>query len=272
MRVMTLEKIATKGKHNLRLPWTLILHGMVFNLMQMGLMLMLAPFVSDSEPSFFVLKLFFPARMARSSWVLRILRSALNGLIISHWIVVGSNGSIFLLAIINLSKESLRLIGTLSAKCSNSKNTRLRGLLIRKLMFCYRGLFIIMDAFNPIFRWSLAFALASGMVSFVLGGSGSFKLAGKVNLSTYLLFPSVAITMMVALLIVGPPAEKIHILSSEFIFRFKGSGLECGPFRYSRALKPMRIQVGSFYYFQKASVLVILAGWVETCLSVLLSS
>jgi hypothetical protein len=104
MKVMTLEKRATEGKladkkrrHIIRLTWILILHGLVFNLMQMALILMLAPFFSDMEPSFFVLKLFFRAATVNSSWILRIIRSALNGLITSHCIVCGTNGTLFLL-------------------------------------------------------------------------------------------------------------------------------------------------------------------------------
>jgi hypothetical protein len=125
MNVMTLEKRATEGKladrkrrHIIRLAWILILHGLVFKLMQMAMILMLAPFFSDMEPSFFVLKLFFRAGTVKSSWILRIVRSALNGLITSHCIVCGTNGTLFLLAIINLSKESLRMIRTLSCKCA----------------------------------------------------------------------------------------------------------------------------------------------------------
>jgi hypothetical protein len=283
MKVMTLENRATEGKladkkrrHNIiRLAWILILHGLVFNLMLMALILMLAPFFSDMEPSFFVLKLFFRAGTVKSSWVLRIIRSALNGFITSHCIVCGSNGTLYLLAIINLSQESLRMIRTLSCKCAcnyRSKNTRPIGMLMRKLMFSYRQLVIIMDAFNPIMRWSLAIALASGMGIFVLGGSGSVILAGKVNFSTYVLFPLMAFTLIVVLLLISPPAEEIHIMSSEFIFSFKENRLEPRPFRYSRAMKPLRIQMGSFYYFKKASALTILVCWVEHCLNVLLSS
>jgi hypothetical protein len=54
MKKMTLEKIITKGnelerEQFLRLRWSFILHGLVFNLIQMGLMLMFATFVSDSD-------------------------------------------------------------------------------------------------------------------------------------------------------------------------------------------------------------------------------
>jgi hypothetical protein len=278
IRVTKLEKslnrmLQKKRKYKGQL-WMVILHGLLLDLMQMTLILMLAPFFSDLEPSFFVLKLFFPVAMVKSSWALRILRSGLNGLIATHWISCGTNGALFLLAIINLSTESLRMMGCLSCKFNSrwKKKSKLEVMLIRKLTFSYRQLFIIVDAFNSITRWSFAIALGAGMGTFVLGGSGSVILAGKVNLPTYVLFPLIALTMVGVLMIISPPAEKVDILSSEFIFSFKRNGLEPRPFRNSRAMQPLRIQVGSFYYFQKASVLVILVRWVENCINVLLSS
>jgi hypothetical protein len=277
MRVKTLEKTASKGRLDRKRKylgpmWTMSFHGLLINLMQMTLILMLAPFFSDLEPSFFVLKLFFPVAMVKSSWALRILRSGLNGMIATHWVCCSTNGPLFLLAIINLSTESLRMILSLSCKCNSLWNrSRLKVLLIRKLTFSYRQLFILMDACNQIMRWSSAIALAAATGIFVLGGSGSVILAGKLNLSTYVVFPLIAFTMAGVLMVISPPAEKVYILSSEFIFSFKRNRLEQRPFRNSRAMQPLRIQVGSFYYYQKASLLIILVMWVENCINVLLS-
>jgi hypothetical protein len=165
------------------------------------------------------------------------------------------------------------MIGCLSCNCNSGwKKRRPMVMLVRKLTFLYRQLFILMDAFNPTLRWSTAIALAAMTGIFVLGGSGSVILAGKVNLSSYVVFPLIAFTLAGVLMIISLPAEKVYILSSEFIFSFKRNRLEPRPFRNSRAMQPLRIQVGSFYYFQKASVLIILVMWVENCINLLLSS
>jgi hypothetical protein len=119
-------------------------------------------------------------------------------------------------------------------------------LLARKLTFSYPQLLILLDTFNPTIRWSVAVGMAAAMGLFVLGGSGSVLLVGKVNLTTYVLFPLVAATMLFLVLLIGPAAEKPYILSSDSIFCYKSEGLEKPPFRVSKAMKLLRIEAGSF--------------------------
>jgi hypothetical protein len=274
---MTLEGIATKNgmfKNELisKILCSIMLHGILFNLMQLSLMFMFAPLFTDLEPSFFIFKMLFVGRGVKRSWLLRLLRCVLNGLLSMHWSTCGSNVSLFLLSILHLSTESLRMIIRLSCKCDYRwSRGRMVVMLVRKLIFVYRQLFMLVDALNPISRWIAAIALAAGMGVFVLGGSGSVIMSGKVNFTTYMMFPLLAITMVVAVALISPVAEKVDILSLEFLFSFKSNRLEMQPFRISRAMIPLRIRVGSFYYFKQASLLIILATWVENCVLVLLA-
>jgi hypothetical protein len=277
MRVMKLEATATvadildKNRKHSKL-WTIMFNGLMVNLVQMTAMMMLAPFFTDLEPSFFVLKLIFGSGTVKTSWAIRILRSFINALLTAHWAICSSSISLFVLGITNLITECLQMMVCLSSKCDYRwRRGRLVIMLVRKLTFVYRHLFILMDVFNTIMRWTVAIALAVGMGVFVLGGSGSVILAGKVNFTTYLLFPLLALTMVIVVNVISQPAEKVDILSLEFLSSFKSNRLEMQPFRVSRSLQPLRFQVGSFYYFKQASALNIMAIWVENCINVLLA-
>jgi hypothetical protein len=160
----------------------------------------------------------------------------------------------------------------LSGKCHGYclDRKQLKGQLKRKLIFCYRHLIMIVEAFNSKMRWTLVIALGCGMGTFVFGGTGTVLLAGKVNVTTYIVFPLMALTVVCCNCFMSPTAGKIDTLSSDFISDFKMNGLERYPFRMSRCMKPLRIEAGRFYYFSRLSVVEILFSWVENCITVLL--
>jgi hypothetical protein len=265
------KKLLLLGKKQkfVKAIWMIFLHGIAMNVVEMGIIFMLAPLFTDSEPSFYVLRIFFGKGMKSWPWVFRILRSILNGLLGIHWSSCGMNTSLFALGILQMSKEFLGLLLSLSAAGMKGKQREM--LLVRKLTFSYRQLLILLDAFNATMRWSIAVGMAAAMGIFVLGGSGSVLLAGKVNWTTYVLFPLVAATMVFVVLLIGPAAEKTYILSSDFMFCYKSEGLEKPPFRVSKAMKLLRIEAGSVYFFERASTLSILVAWVENLINVLMS-
>jgi hypothetical protein len=276
MRVMKLAMTTSrnweKSRKNQQL-WTVILHGLLINVAQISLMVSLAPFFTDLDPSFFILRIFFP-RDVKSSWALRVVRSVLNGLLTTHWVCCGVNVWLFGLVILNMMTESLHMVVTLLAKSDHYcclGRRKLRVMLIRKLIFTYRHLVILVEATNSIVRWTLALTLGCGMGIFVFGGTGSVLLAGKVKVSTYFVFPLMALTMASCNFIMVPRAGTVDTFSTDFILGFKMNRLERYPFRTARSMKPMRIQVGSFYYFRKESALKIFVRWVENCINVLLS-
>jgi hypothetical protein len=278
MGVMKFEMNASwTSENNLKIIkykklWIFISQGLLMNLMQTALMFSLAPLFTDLEPSFFVLKIFFPEKVKSSSWALRILRSLWNGLLGLHWTCCFETMVFCAICVMNMIVESLHTLVYLSSKCHIDclDRKQIRGLLKRKLIFSYRHLIMIVEAVNSITRWVLAVSIGCGMGTFVFGGTGTVLLAGKVNVTTFIVFPLLALIVVCLACFMAPRGGQIDTFSSEFISSFKKNGLERHPFRISRSMKPLRIEAGSFYYFSRLSVVEILFSWVDNCITVLL--
>ncbi|OXA40957.1 hypothetical protein Fcan01_24334 [Folsomia candida] len=243
--------------------WIYFLHFLAVNLALTFLCVATVPLLGSIDTGYLLVT---AVSLNSSNWadslIGKTIRIIFSSLFSCHWYFVAITIFISAIVTILLPSEILTILGNRSKLCK----------------LTYESLRILIFRFNETVKWVLAMELLVISIMFVSSVYASLRLNDKMPLQTCIMFPIVAVLMVVAAVLIYSCGGKVLTRSEKYVEKWEriakrdGGGGISGKvaIRVWRAVRPIGLEIGSFGSLPKMSILYLFEVWVEQTIALLL--